>query len=478
MIDLKHPYQQAIAEDMRILLAARYDGVVQRLVYPELGHTAFINRIHGAAIEGSYCDTDKEGDYVVKSCDFLPFNLLNTMKTIEREQNELTKGGKAFGAYLNSFSLDLRIVKSLDEIYATEDPIGQLQYLVCIGLIGACHKPRVENVSEVMKRELPPDASPSDFIFRQAVRALVSRALKPGEEEALGKSVNKLTNQLQIEYQRDKVQSKLNRYFQGKLAGQILRGLLDPFTTRQHTMDEIDVIFNRVPPAYMPPSLPDLPVPTVALPWPILPPGEGPKREYAPRPPRIGPGRERVLDDLRIRWLGAVVARWPFGGRLTDINLHNRADDERLKAADAAAEAEESGGAAPVEIAETADEVAARKAKAKAEKEKYRNRYQAAILNGPDKYNREFAIIADTDIVIPEHGLFAAIVKRLVNAQGRRVNWRVVFRGTKGDAQSFGVRRFNHSGHDMHSRVLDYLLDEFEEQFEFRPAFLDPGQIP
>jgi hypothetical protein len=279
---------------------------------------------------------------------------------------------------------------------------------------------------------------------------LANRAIQKDEETAISRNVNKLEAQLYGLVYQDAAKAKLTRYYNGMVARHVLSALLNPYTTAQHVQDEIDVIYNNVPPAYGPrTSRPDGVVPTITLPWPILPPGERPPREVVehrpPLEPRTEVGKQHIVyDELRTKWLGALVLRWPYGARFGKVELHNKTAD---KIVDLNSQRKMRRGA--------------------------KSRYRAAVLKGPD--NRVFAVIADTSIAVPANAMYVGLVRKLRNKQGQPVNWRRVFKHSKEEARSFGAIQFRHNkkatltDQTVQEQVMDFVCEAFEDEFGFHP---------
>lgn len=440
---MNRPYHQWAIDDMQTLLATRYDAVMQRLLYPMPGEEAFTTVIHDAVNEASFC-TEKDGEYAIQDCGSrrFHFDLDKSIRTIGQQESHIRDSSELS---IEGAVVDLAIVTGKQKGFASGgfDPVGQLQWLVCFGLIGARNKPRLEDVQEVLRHDMS-DAPVEHIVFRRAVKALAGRSLAEGEEEVLSKNLNKFEAQLDHPIYKEGAKAKLNRYYQGRVARRVLAALLHPFTTAQHVYDEIDVLYDSVEPAqaYMPKvSTLDGSVPTITLPWPILPPGDGPSKEVITRAPRGEITNRRVLDRLRTRWLGSVAARWPYGARFAKVELHNKSAENVIPLPDGPDKKKKSGDA---------------------------SRYRASILKGPD--GKVFAVIADTTIAFPENAMYVGIVNRLRDEHGQPVNWRRVFRGAKSEARAFGAHQFLHAGYDVHARVLDYVCEAFEEQYGYAPA--------
>jgi hypothetical protein len=449
MIDVDRPSHQWAVNNMQTLLAARYDAVVQRLLYPQPGNEAFTSVIHDTANASEYV-VKRDGVHFTQDC-WNPaplFRLDSTLAVLELQQEEVrdTMPPKLAS---DPAEVDRKIVNDMEQRLNLLGA-GRLQWLICFGIIGARNKPRLEDVQEVLRQEVS-KAPPEDLAFRRAVKALAKRAIDETEETAMLKSLPKQKSYLYHPLYMEGAKAKIERFYSGILARRVLAALLHPFTTAQHMQDEIDVMLGNVPPAYTPyvPQYGDS-VPTITLPWPILPPGERPARQVVvprlPSKPRSEGGQKRVYDDMRTKWLASVVLRWPYGAKFGKVDLHNKTDEK---------------------VIET---------QAKKKKSGDRSRYRAAVLKGPD--GSVFAVIADSIIAYPENAMYAGVADELHNEQGQPINWRRVFRSSKDDAKKFGARRFRHNDHKtkltarpVQARALDYICEAFEKKFGYPVAF-------
>lgn len=421
MRNLNYPLQQALLEDSSALLAARYDAVLERMLYPGSDNAAFTTAIHESLVEAECYYLTRTGPTRLKQ----DRDLAETMVLLGREEQDVRD---SYGK-LTQEEMDLHVTTTLVELFDESEADIQLSRIVDFGLLAARNKPEQERVETVLRRPTL-DEGISDEVFRLLVKFLEKCMLKPPDEAAIEQSLNKLRGNLNVERRRDKSANTINRFYRSHLARQVLERLLDPATTRRDVVDEITVTLGKMDTPFPPPPSEEYEPPTVTLPWPILPPGQGERRPTIERlttPPEERLSTERRLDSTRTQWIKTLAGRWVLGGKVTEVDLHNAGEDP--------------------------------------------NGYQAAILYGPD--NREFAEVADTDIAVPYHGLFVAINKRLQNKQGKPVHWRVAFRGEKGKAHSLGVKRFNHTGQDFYARVMQYVCDAYREQFGNDPEIED-----
>lgn len=418
MRNLNYPHQQALYEDARALLADRYDAVVERLLYPEADNIAFMTAIH-EELANAYCYyLSSTGPSVIKQRK----SMADTLSMLEREEQDI----RDIRHRPTQEEVDLGVVRTLAELFDSGEPDTQVRRMVDFGILAARNKPDQGRVNTVLRRPSL-DTSMGDKVFRIAVEALQGNVVWLDELAAIEQSLPKLQKQLHIEHKRQRAANTINRFYRGRLARQVLERLLDPGTTRRDVIDEITVIRGAMPAPFAPPPEVIYDVPVEMLSWPILPPGEGePRQESEVSARSVGEEQaaERHRDKTRTEWIHSLAGRWALGGEVKDVDLHNAGQDP--------------------------------------------NEYKAAVLQGPD--GSVFAVIADTDIAVPHHGLFAAITRRLQNKQGKSVHWRVPFRSAKNKAQNLGVRRFNHTGQDFYARVMDYVCDAYIEQFGEEPV--------
>ncbi len=446
MISADRPHHQSAIDTFQTLLATRYDAVVQRLVYPEPGNKAFTDTIFEAANDARYVGA-RNGEYTLRAVRHMKFEftLLDSIPAIEGAREVIRRGSPKLG----NDEIDWMVVTHGSEELGERSALEQIQWFASFGLIGAMYKPRVEDVRGVLRQERR-DATPGDLVFRRVVKTLAKYAIQKDEEAAISKGVNKLETQLDNPIHKEGSKAKLTRYHNGIVARRVLEALLDPHTTAQHLQDEMDVLYSDMPTPYRPhTSRPDGSIPTITLPWPILPPGERPSREIvAPKPPlepRAEAGKQHIIyDELRTKWLGALVLRWPYGARFGKVELHNKTAD---KIVDLNSQRKMRRGA--------------------------KSRYRAAVLKGPD--NRVFAVIADTSIAVPANAMYVGLVRKLINKQGQPVNWRRVFKHSKEEARDLGAIQFRHNkkatltDQTVQERVMDFVCEAFEEEFGFHP---------
>lgn len=436
MSNLESPYHYLVARQLAGLYGARYYGTHERLLNSDPEATpAFTGLLQHALSEVKVCVEMVEMPdglrAVVPISEVMDetlgrsIDLGRTMRSIGSLERQAVGASR-----LTPVERDLRIVTSMDAVLRqVPTPIRadeQSQWLVNLGLVAACNKPPNHRVQSALKGKAR-TRSAEDAVFREAVRSLERRRLDPAEEAKLEEELDKFKEQLRIKRLVERAAHRLNRYYQGRLVSLVLAGLMDDATTRQNTLDEIAVTLGKAPIPLASESPLGYSLPSITVPWPILPPGQGTPRtgdaNGETTGPETGDSRGHQLDPLRTQWIGMLALSWPFGGVAVEVDLHNAGQAGR------------------------------------------HNKYEGVLLNGPDR--EPFALLADTAVVGRNNALFAGIVGKLQNRRDRPVHWRVVFRGTKGQAIEFGARRFYHTGQDFHVRVLEYLRTAFVEQFGY-----------
>ena len=422
---LEFPYHQIIHERLHALYTARYDAVLERLLYPgeEPPFTTALDNAHAEAL--FYRIDDNGASRVPSEHSILETDLGKLLGMPSPKKSAKLAPAKAVPD-LPTAAEDLETLAFFDK-KSREEPDSaalQLHTLMAYGLIGARHKPPTDDIKNVLRPKPSLESPPEHKVFRKAVRLITRHLVSVDEEKVLERNIPKFKEQLDRGLQLDKNVANFNRYHLSRLARRIHELLLRPATIRRDTIDEVNFqqgLVEPLPPLPLQPGQAPL---VIRLPWPLLPPGEGPERGPLERARRVPTGLwRRRLDSLRLDWLELLVRKWPHSGIVLEIDL-----EPSVRVKD--------------------------------------NGYQAAILLEPNEKD-PFAIVADSTIAFPENRLLVGIVKQLINPEtGQPAEWTEVFSRSKSVAYKAGAIGINHGGRDFHGRVIKYLEEAYKKQYE------------